>query len=98
PWSRLRSLLLDDPVQHIDDYRALNLVEVLSAVRRNGHQVIIAVEDAALADLLCRRLRSTTVELGRRFDLGAASSGSAAIERQTDISPLPREILTEAIA
>jgi len=28
--------LLDDPVQHIDDYRALNLVEVLAAIRRTG--------------------------------------------------------------
>jgi len=44
--------------QHIDDYRALNLVEVLAAVRRQGRQVIVAVEDSALADLLCRRLRS----------------------------------------
>jgi chromosome segregation protein len=98
PWCLLHSLLLDDPVQHIDDYRALNLVEVLSAVRRTGHQVLIAVEDPALADLLCRRLRSTTLELGRRFELGTASSGSAAVLRQVDISPLPREILTEAIA
>ncbi len=27
-WCEWRTLLLDDPVQHIDDYRALNLVEV----------------------------------------------------------------------
>jgi hypothetical protein len=27
-WCKWQSLLLDDPVQHIDDYRALNLVEV----------------------------------------------------------------------
>ena len=30
PWCSWRSLLMDDPVQHIDDYRALNLVEVLT--------------------------------------------------------------------
>jgi DNA repair exonuclease SbcCD ATPase subunit len=98
PWCRLRSLLLDDPVQHIDDYRALNLVEVLSAVRRTGRQVIIAVEDPALADVLCRRLRSTTVEVGRRFELSTAKNGSATIERQVDIFPLPREILQAAEA
>jgi ABC-type cobalamin/Fe3+-siderophores transport system ATPase subunit len=85
--------LLDDPIQHIDDYRALNLVEVLSAVRRTGRQVIIAVEDPSLADVLCRRLRSTIREGGRRFELGVAKNGSTVIERQIDIFPLPREIL-----
>jgi chromosome segregation protein len=98
PWCRFRSLLLDDPVQHIDDFRALNLVEVLSAVRRTGRQVIVAVEDPALADLLCRRLRSTTSEAGRRFELVTAINGSAAIAQQTDIFPLPREILKTAEA
>jgi DNA repair exonuclease SbcCD ATPase subunit len=93
PWCGLRALLLDDPVQHIDDYRALNLVEVLSAVRRTGRQVIVSVEDPALADLLCRRLRSTTLDYGRRFELSTAKNGSAIIERQLDVLPLPREIL-----
>src|SRR5205823_9206237 len=69
PWCIWRSLLLDDPVQHIDDYRALNLVEVLSAIRRTGRQVIVAVEDPALADVLCRRLRSANEYGGRHFDL-----------------------------
>ncbi len=98
PWCRLRSLLLDDPVQHIDDYRALNLIEVLSAVRRTGRQVIIAVEDPALADVLCRRLRSTAVEVGRRFELSTAKNGSAVIESQVEIFPLPREALRTASA
>lgn len=93
PWCRLRTLLMDDPVQHIDDYRALNLVEVLSGIRRMGRQVIVAVEDSTLADLLCRRLRSTFDESGRRFDLCLAPNGSASIGHQTDIHPLPREIL-----
>ena len=98
PWCRFRSVLLDDPVQHIDDFRALNLVEVLSAVRRTGRQVIVAVEDPALADVLCRRLRSTTSEAGRRFELVTSANGSAAIAQQTDIYPLPAEILKTAEA
>lgn len=93
PWCTLRSLLLDDPVQHIDDYRALNLVEVLAAVRRSGRQVLIAVEDPALADLLCRRLRSSATEAGKRFDLCTDITGSSNIEREQDISPLPRDTL-----
>ncbi|RJG40825.1 AAA family ATPase [Mesorhizobium sp. DCY119] len=93
PWSKLRSLLLDDPVQHIDDYRALNLVEVLSSIRRSGQQVIVAVEDPALADLLCRRLRSSPEERGRRFELSMNSNGSAAIARSEEVLPMLSQVL-----
>jgi chromosome segregation protein len=95
-WCEWKSLLLDDPVQHIDDYRALNLVEVLAAIRRSGRQVIIAVEDAALADLLCRRLRSSIGETGRRFELQTSKTGTAEIAVVQDIYPMPREVLRRA--
>jgi ABC-type lipoprotein export system ATPase subunit len=98
PWCRWQSLLLDDPVQHVDDYRALNLVEVLAAIRRSGRQVVVAVEDAALADLLCRRLRSSRTEPGRRYDLAHATDGSATVDIVLDILPLPLEALPLAIA
>ena len=98
PWCQWRSLLLDDPVQHVDDYRALNLVEVLAAIRRSGRQLIIAVEDGALADLLCRRLRSSATEPGRRYDLTHALDGSARIGATLDIFPLAQETLKFAIA
>lgn len=93
PWCKFDTLLLDDPVQHIDDYRALNLAEVLSSIRRDGRQVIIAVEDVALADLLCRRLRSVLRDEGKRFDLGTQTDGSAAISMETLVSPLPKEVM-----
>ena len=48
PWCLWQSLLLDDPVQHIDDFRALHLVEVLAAL---GTMV------AQSAALRTRRLR-----------------------------------------
>jgi len=97
-WCRWNTLLLDDPVQHIDDYRALNLVEVLAAIRRTGRQVIIAVEDTALADLLCRRLRSSIGEIGRRFELQTSKQGAAEIANMEDIYPMPREVLRPARA
>jgi chromosome segregation protein len=96
PWCAWRSLLLDDPVQHVDDYRALNLVEVLTAIRRTGRQVIVAVEDAALAKLLCRRLRSATDGGGRHFGLRMSKSGSAEIAEAQDIYPMPRLVLRPA--
>lgn len=98
PWCKFQTLLLDDPVQHIDDYRALNLVEVLSAIRRTQRQVIIAVEDPALADVLCRRLRSTIGEEGKRFEMALGVDGAARIENETLIAPLPESIMQFADA
>ncbi|WP_018009530.1 AAA family ATPase [Sinorhizobium medicae] len=79
PWTPLRSLLLDDPIQHIDNLRAIHLVEVLVALRLDHHQIICAVEDVAFADLLCRRLFSTSKESGRRFDLELGPEGTTRV-------------------
>ena len=98
PWCKWQSLLLDDPVQHIDDYRALNLVEVLAAIRRTNRQVIVAVEDPALADLLCRRLRSDSANIGRIFEMSTFRTGAAEIAAVRDISPMPKLVLREAHA
>jgi DNA repair exonuclease SbcCD ATPase subunit len=98
PWCQLQSLLLDDPVQHIDDYRALNLVEVLSAIRHSGRQIIVAVEDPGLADTMCRRLRSTPDGPGRRFDVGIGTDGASQIERVSEIAPFSAGILRIAEA
>lgn len=98
PWCRWRSLLLDDPVQHIDDYRALNLVEVLAAIRRTNRQVIVAVEDPALADLLCRRLRSDSDGIGRIIEFRTSGTGSAEIASSRDIYPMPKLVLRGAQA
>jgi hypothetical protein len=76
----------------------LNLVEVLAAIRRSGRQIIVAVEDTALADLLCRRLRSSIGEIGRRFDLCTSRTGTSEIANVEDIYPMPREVLRRAQA
>jgi chromosome segregation protein len=90
PWCALNTLMLDDPIQHIDDYRSLNLVEVLSAIRRGGRQVIIAVEDKALADVLCRRLRSSPEQPGVRLNFATDQSGSAEIQSELSVAPSRR--------
>jgi DNA repair exonuclease SbcCD ATPase subunit len=97
-WCRWNSLVLDDPVQHIDDYRALNLVEVLAAIRRTGRQVVVAVEDDALADVLCRRLRSAVGDGGRRIDLRMSATGATELANAIDITPLPSHALRQAKA
>ncbi len=93
PWCAWESVLLDDPVQHIDDYRAINLAEVLTAIRRTGKQVIVAVEDPALADLLCRRLRSANDQIGRRFDLRTSHIGGTIVGESRDFYPMLPNVL-----
>lgn len=92
-WTPLRSLLLDDPVQHIDDFRALHLVELLAALRLDGRQIICAVEDSALADLLCRRLMSTADEAGRRIDIDLGPLGATSVVTDQEIYPMPVDVL-----
>jgi chromosome segregation protein len=89
-WCRWNTLILDDPVQHIDDYRALHLVEILSALRLSDRQIICAVEDRSLADLLCRRLGAAE-SVGRRIDLEPQANGIAAVH--TEVPPLAKAVL-----
>lgn len=79
PWAKWNTLLLDDPVQHIDDFRALQLTEVLAAIRQDNRQIVCAVEDASLADLLGRRLSGNGIGQGRRVDFDVLPSGTAGI-------------------
>ena len=92
-WTRWRTLLLGDPIQHIDDFRALHLVEVLAAFRFDGRQIVCVVEDVALADLLCRRLLSTSDQFGRRYDIDLGSDGAGVVVAQEEIPPMPVGVL-----
>ena len=96
PWCAFRSLVLDDPVQHIDDYRALHLAETLSAVRRSGSQVICTVEDSELAELLARRLRSTANDGGVVVEMEYKAQEGGKVLRERPIIPFPAEVLLSA--
>lgn len=92
-WTPWRTLVLDDPIQHIDDFRALHLIEVLAAFRLDGRQIVCAVEDPALADLLCRRLLSTSDALGRRYDIDIGLDGATTIVSDIEVPPMPVGVL-----
>ena len=79
PWCKWRSLLMDDPVQHIDDYRALNLVEVLTAIRRSGPASHVGSRGhIPWPNVLCRRLRSLqTNDGGRHVELRTSATGNS---------------------
>lgn len=92
-WSKWQSILLDDPVQHVDDFRTVHLAEVLAQLCSSGRQVICAVEDSALADLMCRRLPSTVASPGKRISLGADTTGALAVVQEQNIATLSRRSL-----
>ena len=95
PWSKWETLMLDDPVQHIDDFRALQLVEVLSGLRQVGRQIVVAVEDEALADLLCRRMLSTPEQGGQRYTIDFNERGAADVTARLEIPPMAPGILRQ---
>jgi DNA repair exonuclease SbcCD ATPase subunit len=88
-WSRFKSVLLDDPVQHIDDFRSVHLAEVLGKLVESGRQVICAAEDPALADLIARRLPIDQVGEGRRVTLGVDERGHLAKLEDRCVPTLP---------
>ena len=92
-WSKWRTILLDDPVQHIDDFRSIQLTEVVAQLLAGGRQIICAVEDAALADLLCRRLPIDRQGDGKRVTLGPAPDGSLTKLQEFELAPLPQHSL-----
>lgn len=92
-WSKWRTILLDDPVQHIDDFRSIQLTEVLAQLLAGRRQIICAVEDAALADLLCRRLPIDRQGDGKRVTLGPAPDGSLTKLQEFELAPLPQHSL-----
>jgi DNA repair exonuclease SbcCD ATPase subunit len=86
-WSKLKVLLLDEPVQNMDD---VNFVRFLDLVRRlaETHQVVVSTADKNIGELLERKLRlwadgQTKTALVHRF-------------RAFDIETGP-EIVTEEI-
>jgi len=96
PWCKLRTLVLDDPIQHIDDYRALHFAEVLSSIRQMGHQIVCTVQDSALADLLCRRFRSASLGDGLRIEMEYEPGAGAKVKAVQEIGPLPERVLISA--
>jgi chromosome segregation protein len=94
-WSRWRSILLDDPVQHIDDFRTVHLAEVMAHLVNEQRQVICAVEDAALADLLCRRLPVGVPGDALRITLGPDQDGALGVQEQRKLMPLVKRSLNQ---
>jgi hypothetical protein len=51
-------MLLDDPIQNMDDFNVLGLLDALRSAKA-GRQVVVSTHDAQLAELVRRKLRPT---------------------------------------
>src|SRR3546814_499337 len=78
-WSRWRTIMLDDPVQHVDDFRTVHLAELAAQLVAEGRQIVCAVEDAALAELLSRRLPMMKPDAAKRVTMGSDDDGDLPI-------------------
>jgi DNA repair exonuclease SbcCD ATPase subunit len=92
-WSRWSSIMLDDPVQHIDDFRSVHLSELLGQLVSEGRQVICAVEDPALADLICRKMPVLGPGAAKRLQLGIGENGRVRVVEQKDLAPMRPSVL-----
>ncbi|SLN38552.1 hypothetical protein [Pseudooctadecabacter jejudonensis] len=94
-WSRWSSILLDDPVQHIDDFRSVHLAELLGKLVSEGKQVICAVEDPALADLISRKVPVSGSGVAKRITLGIGENGRVVVSNQSDLVPMRPSVLVD---
>jgi chromosome segregation protein len=92
-WSHWNTILLDDPVQHVDDFRSVHLAEVMAQLAIAGRQIVCVVEDPALADLLCRRLPITGPNQGKRITLGPNLDGTLSKLEEVNLAPLQPAVL-----
>lgn len=96
-WSKWKTIMLDDPVQHVDDFRTVHLAEVAAQLVRDGQQVICAVEDAALADLLSRRLPVFEIGDAKRICIAPDAEGDFSVQAQKVLSPLPQRVFVDSV-
>jgi chromosome segregation protein len=66
---------------------------VLAHLCQSGRQIVCAVEDSALADLMGRRLPSSEGAPGKRVTLGTDRDGALAVAHSQEIAPLSRRAL-----
>lgn len=92
-WTRLCTLILDDPVQHVDDFRALHMAEVLNGIRKKGRQIICSAEDPELARLMTRRLQGINGQSGALVELAYHPGEGVVRSRYEVINPVQERVL-----
>src|SRR3546814_20300239 len=82
--------MLDDPVQHVDDFRTVHLAELAAQLVAEGRQIVCAVEDVALAELLSRRLPVMKPDAAKRVTMGSDADGDLTNTSERMLPMLPK--------
>lgn len=87
--SRLESVVLDDPLQNLDDIHLLGLVDVMRRILPR-RQIIVTTHDQAFASLLVRKLRPGAGGLIRKVEISKWDRSGPAIkvtDEYADVRP-----------
>jgi exonuclease SbcC len=77
PWSRWRSLILDDPLQHNDAIHASAFADLMgNIVRYHRYQLLLSTHDVAQAEFLRRKFESRRIPCSLLNLLGLGGKGS----------------------
>ncbi len=97
PSPRLETIMLDDPIQNMDDFNVLGLLDLLRGLRRD-RQLIISTHDDQLGDLVQRKLRplGSGQRLIRHQFVAFAGEGPTVTTTSLEYRPEPRFV--EALA
>jgi DNA repair exonuclease SbcCD ATPase subunit len=86
--TRVSAIVLDDPLQSLDDVHLLGLVDLLRRVQSH-RQIIVTTHDATFADLLARKMRPTGE--GERLNLVRLEAwdreGPRIVNEQVQVDP-----------
>lgn len=85
-------------MQHVDDFRSVHLSELLAQLVADGRQIVCAVEDVALVDMLARRLPVDRPGAAKRITLGPDNDGALAKQEEQSLIPLPMNAMVVADA
>jgi DNA repair exonuclease SbcCD ATPase subunit len=91
--TRVTALVLDHPLQNLDDVHLLGLVDLLRRVQSH-RQIIVTTHDATFADLLARKMRPTGV--GERLNVIRLETwdreGPRIVNEQVQVDPRPLKL------
>jgi DNA repair exonuclease SbcCD ATPase subunit len=91
--TRVNAVVLDDPLQNLDDVHLLGLVDLLRRVQSH-RQVIVTTHDPAFADLIGRKMRPT--EHGERLNIIRLETwdreGPRVVNEHLEVDPTPLKL------
>jgi DNA repair exonuclease SbcCD ATPase subunit len=81
PWSRWKSLLMDDPLHHNDSVHAAAFIDVVrNLIRSQGYQIIVSTHDMEQAGYFLRKCRNAGITAQYLHLYGREDDGTALLQ------------------